>query len=179
MKTAHDVLDFWRAAGPGKWWKKDNAFDASIRSDFEETHLKASQGGLDDWLEAPETSLGLIIVLDQFTRNLFRNSARAFENDPKCLAIAKTAIELDFDKSGPQDLLAFYYLPLMHSEALEDQKLCLKLMEKTGLKPNIKAAIEHLDIIERFGRFPHRNKVLSRTSTPEEIAFLDDGGFAG
>lgn len=179
MKTAQDVLNFWRDAGPSKWWKKDDAFDASIRQKFEKTHQAASHGTLDSWIDRPEPALALIIVLDQFTRNLNRNSAAAFPNDAKCLALAKHAINMGHDKQAPQDLLAFFYLPLMHSEVIEDQRLCLSLMQKTGLKPNIKAAEEHLDIIERFGRFPHRNKVLGRTSTAEEIAFLEAGGFSG
>jgi len=179
MKTSQDILDFWRDAGPSKWWKKDDAFDAVIRSQFEQTHTAASQGQFDDWIETPDGALALIIMLDQFSRNLFRNSPLAFSNDEKCLALTKDAIGRSHDKQYGADLLAFFYLPLMHSEALEDQETCLALMLEAGLTPNIKAAEEHLDIITRFGRFPHRNTVLGRVSTPKEIAFLEGGGFSG
>ncbi len=173
------VTDFWAAAGAKKWWQKDDAFDAEIRARFSDTLQAAQSGHLDHWQDTPDSTLALILVLDQFTRNLNRNSPDAYANDPKALATAKAAIQRGDDRHMRDDLRVFTYLPLMHSENIEDQRRCLAHMEATGLEGNIKAAREHLDIIERFGRFPHRNAVLGRKTTPEEQAFLDEGGFKG
>ncbi len=136
-------------------------------------------GDLDHWQDTPDGALALILVLDQFTRNLNRNSPDAYANDNRALAVAKAAIQRGDDQRMRDDISVFVYLPLMHSENIEDQRRCLAHMEATGLEGNIKAAREHLDIIERFDRFPHRNAVLGRDTTPEEQAFLDEGGFKG
>ncbi len=175
----HTVTDFWADAGPKKWWTKNDAFDADIRTRFGAT-LKAAEGGdLDHWQDTPNGTLALILVLDQFTRNLNRNSPDAYANDNKALAVAKAAIQRGDDQRMRNDIMVFTYLPLMHSENIEDQRRCLAHMEATGLEGNIKAAREHLDIIERFSRFPHRNAALGRKTMPEEQAFLDAGGFKG
>ncbi|MEL6750873.1 MAG: DUF924 family protein [Pseudomonadota bacterium] len=177
--TPDDVLNFWVEAGTEKWWTKDDAFDTAIRDAFAHTLRKAERGELDHWQETPNGTLALIILLDQFTRNLNRNSAKAFKNDPKALAVAEAALDRGDDKRMRNGIMMFAYMPLMHSENLADQRHCLALMEATGLEPNMEAAHEHLDIIERFGRFPHRNNVLGRETTAEEQAFLDAGGFSG
>lgn len=177
--TPQSVLDFWVNAGPSRWWKKNQQFDADIARLFGGTHLEAASGLLEDWRETPDTTLALVLVLDQFSRNLFRNDPRAFAQDPYCCSIVKAAMENGTDRQARDDINEFFYLPLMHSEDISDQKLCLTEMERLGKVGNIKAAKEHLDIIEKFGRFPHRNAVLGRKTSAAEQAFLDAGGFAG
>lgn len=178
MTDAAEILKFWSEAGPDKWYKKDDAFDAAIRARFLETYEAASAGALDVWAGTAEGALALVIVLDQFPRNLFRNDARAFAADARALAVANAAIAAGFDSRIAPPMQQFFYLPLMHSEALADQERCVDLFAG-GAEENRKYAIIHRDVIARFGRFPHRNAVLGRETTPEEQAFLDQGGFAG
>ena len=173
-----DVLAFWRAAGPDKWFKKDEAFDAEIRRRFLATYEAAAAGAL-GWDETPEGALALLIVLDQFPRNMFRGSARAFAADPLARKIAAQAIERGFDRQVAVPERGFFYLPFEHSETLADQERCVALNRASGDADALKWAELHADIIRRFGRFPHRNAVLGRVTTPEEQAFLDGGGFAG
>jgi uncharacterized protein (DUF924 family) len=173
------VLAFWRAAGPDKWFKKDTAFDDEIRARFLATYEAAAAGGLADWERTPEGALALTIVLDQFPRNMFRGSARAFAADPLARAVAERALSRGFDTPMALRDRQFFYLPFEHSEALADQERCCALFLATGDAELAKWAELHADIIRRFGRFPHRNPVLGRTTTPEEQAFLDSGGFAG
>ncbi|MEL7228945.1 MAG: DUF924 family protein [Pseudomonadota bacterium] len=177
--TPEEIINFWRAAGPKKWWRKAEDFDAAIATRFGDTHKAARKGTLDHWADEPNAMLALILVLDQFTRNLHRNSADAFAQDAKGLSLAKRAVAKGHDAKMPEDLRSFCYLPFMHSEELADQETCIALMEAHGGEDNIKAAREHRDIIAKFGRFPHRNPVLGRAMTDEEQAFLDDGGFKG
>jgi len=178
MTTAAEILEFWTAAGPAKWYAKDDAFDAAIQARFKTTYEAAAKGACDDWASTPEGALALVIVLDQFPRNMFRDDARAFATDAKARGIANAAIEKGFDSKIAAPLNQFFFLPLMHSEHLADQDRCVAAF--TGGAPdNRKYAEIHRDIIARFGRFPHRNAVLGRTTTPEEQAFLDQGGFAG
>ena len=177
--SPRDVLDFWIKAGPKKWWKKDADFDQQIASQFGETYRLACDGQLDHWSQSPEGALALILVLDQFSRNLHRNSPLAFAQDDRCVDLVKQQIASGNDRKMPSEINEFCYLPLMHSEALDDQDLCLAQMQRLDKEGNIKAAVEHRDIIERFGRFPHRNKVLGRETTTAEQRFLDEGGFAG
>ena len=127
----------------------------------------------------PEGALALLILLDQFPRNMFRGAARAFATDPLARAIAAGALLKGFDAQVPPEMRGFFYLPFMHSEDLADQERCVALYQAAGDADGLKWAQEHADIIRRFGRFPHRNAVLGRASTPEEQAFLDSGGFAG
>ena len=178
-KTPQDVLDFWLEAGPEKWWKKDAALDAAILEQFGETHEQAAGGALDDWENDPESALALIIILDQFSRNLYRNDPRAFAQDDKCLGVVKRLMASGGDRKLSLPLVQFVYLPLMHSENLDHQETCLAELTRLDLPLNVKAAIEHRDIIRDFGRFPHRNGVLGRKTTPAEQKFLDDGGFKG
>jgi uncharacterized protein (DUF924 family) len=174
-----DVLAFWRAAGPDKWFEKDAAFDAEIAARFGQTYEAAAAGRLDAWASTAEGALALLIVLDQFPRNMFRGEARAFAADPQALAIAGQAIVHGFDKQVARGECGFFYLPFMHSEKLTDQERCVALGRRLGNDDFTKYAELHEDIIRRFGRFPHRNTVLGRATTPEEQAFLDAGGFAG
>jgi len=178
--TPNAILAFWLEAGPKNWWGKDDAFDAEIAERFGDIHADAMAGRLDAWPLTANGALALIIVLDQFSRNLFRDDARAFAADHIALAMADAALAESFDHQVENALRAFFYLPFMHSERLADQERCVALFETlAGAEENLKFAIIHRDVIARFGRFPHRNAVLGRTTTPEEQAFLDSGGFAG
>jgi uncharacterized protein (DUF924 family) len=173
-----EVVAFWKAAGPKKWFAKDAAFDAEIRDRFLETHFAAARRELDGWAVTAEGALALLILLDQFPRNLFRGSGHAFATDPLARGYATSALEAGFDRDYPQELRCFFYLPLEHSERLEDQERSVLLT--ADLSDNDRRyAIIHRDIIARFGRFPHRNACLGRATTEEEQAFLDAGGFAG
>ena len=177
VATAKQVLAFWKKAGPKRWFKADPKFDHEILDRFLVTHQAAELGKLASWEEAAESALAFVIVLDQFPRNMFRGTARAFATDPLALAAAKRAVERGFDRKIKSPEKAFFYLPFEHSENLADQETALKLYEATGNKENVRWAKLHYDTIKRFGRFPHRNEILGRVSTAEEIAFLDGGGF--
>jgi uncharacterized protein (DUF924 family) len=175
----HDILEFWRAAGPARWFSKDQAFDEEIRERFATLHETAARGVFNSWQDAPESALALVIVLDQFPRNIYRDDLRAYSTDGQARAIARRAINRGFDQKVPTADRRFFYLPFMHSEALADQYRCIDLCRAAGDDEGLKYAEVHADIIRRFGRFPHRNKALGRRTTPEEQAFLDGGGFAG
>jgi len=179
MKTPHDVLTFWSDAGPERWYEKDAAFDADMERQFLATWELASKGELSTWEDTDEGTLALLIVLDQFSRNLFRGDVRAFQNDPMAREIANRAIARGVDQRIDAALREFIYMPFEHSEDLTDQKRSVALFRATENGDNLKWAILHLEIIEKFGRFPHRNKVLGRVSSPEEEAYLADGGFSG
>jgi uncharacterized protein (DUF924 family) len=178
LATPQIVLAFWRAAGPDKWFEKDADFDAEISWRFRKTYEAAAAGEL-AWDEDPQGALALVIVLDQFPRNMFRNSIRAFAADPLARKVAARAIARGFDHAVPIPERMFFYLPFEHSENLADQDRCVALNRASGDAEAIKWAELHADIIRRFGRFPHRNAALGRTTTAEEQAFLDSGGFAG
>lgn len=180
---ASAVLDFWFATGtpeadrPRKaWWTRDDAFDSEIRQRFAALHDRARGGLLEAWRESSETALALVIVLDQFSRNLMRGSANAFACDPYALTVAKGAIAKTFHEQLIPIRRQFFYLPLMHSEALLDQRQCVALFEALTELPDwqnsISSARRHRDIVARFGRFPHRNQVLGRRSTDAEAKFL-------
>jgi uncharacterized protein (DUF924 family) len=173
------VIAFWRDAGPDKWFTKDDAFDREIRERFLATHEAAAIGRLSDWERDAQGALALMILLDQFPRNMFRGDARTFATDPLARAIASRAIDKGFDRAVPDNMRSFFYLPFQHSEMLADQERSLALYRATGDANNIKWADIHADIIRKFGRFPHRNAVLGRQTTAEEQAFLDGGGFKG
>ena len=174
-----DVLAFWRAAGEQKWFAKNDAFDAEIKSRFLPTYEAAAKGALSDWEATPEGALALTIVLDQFPRNMFRRDARAFAADAAARAVADRALARGFDRQVPEDQRLFFYLPFEHSEAMADQDRCCALIKALGNPDLLHWAELHADIIRRFGRFPHRNAVLGRTTTPAEKAYLDADGFAG
>jgi uncharacterized protein (DUF924 family) len=177
--TAAEIVRFWTEAGPDRWFTKDDAFDAEIRRRFLATHEAAAAGKLASWEQSAEGALALLILLDQFPRNMFRGSARAFATDAQARAITASALLRGFDAQVPSDLRAFFYLPFEHSEDMADQDRGVALYTAAGDTDGLKWAQIHHDIIRRFGRFPHRNAVLGRATTAEEQAFLDDGGFAG
>lgn len=174
-----EIIRFWENAGPDKWFAKDEAFDAAIRARFLAAHERAARCEFAHWAASAEGALALLLLLDQFPRNLFRDSPHAFATDGLARQIARAALAQGFDRDVAEPLQSFFYLPFMHSEVAEDQALCVRLCDRPGLENNHKFALVHLDIIERFGRFPHRNAVMGRVTTAEEQAFLDSGGFAG
>lgn len=174
---AADLLAFWKDAGQKRWFTEDEAFDATLRDRFLAQHERAAAGKLDaTWTRDGESALALVILLDQFPRNAFRGTARAFATDASARGIADRALAAWFDVAVPEELRFFFYLPFQHSESLTDQDRSVALHERIGMP---EWAIKHREIIRRFGRFPHRNAVLGRTTTAEEQAFLDAGGFAG
>jgi len=174
-----DVVTFWTEAGPKAWYKKSQAFDAQIRERFEALHHAAARGELDHWANTAEGALALLLLLDQFPRNLYRGSPHAFATDPLARKIARAAVDQGFDKQVAPELRQFYYLPFEHSEHLEDQDRSVALCAASGDADLLKWARLHRDIIARFGRFPHRNASLARTTTEPEEAFLKGGGFSG
>lgn len=174
--SATEVLTFWKEAGPGKWFKKNPAFDDEIRARFESAHFTAARRELDHWADTAEGCLALLLLLDQFPRNLWRNSAHAFATDSLARMFAERAVAAGFDKAVAPELRNFFHLPFEHSEALADQDRAVALAVDADA---LKWAEIHRDIILRFGRFPHRNAALGRQTTVEEQAFLDAGGFSG
>lgn len=173
-----EILFFWREAGYEKWFRKDDAFDAEFRQRFLDLHFSAARRELDRWMENAESALALILLLDQLPRNCFRGTAHMYATDPLALRFALAAIGKGYDRKVERDLRLFFYLPLSHAENLAMQERAVELNREIG-EETTKHAIEHRDIVKRFGRFPHRNKILGRETTAEEQKFLDDGGFAG
>ncbi len=175
---ARAVVDFWRAAGPGLWFAKDTEFDRRFRERFLWLYLAATRGELADWSKTPEGAMALVILLDQFPRNAFRNTPRMYATDAMARKIADAALKAGHDQAVEPALRLFFYLPFGHSENLADQERSVALSEALG-EPNLSHAKRHRDIIRRFGRFPHRNPILGRAMTPEEQRYLDEGGYAG
>ena len=173
-----DVVAFWKEAGPEKWFRKDAEFDRAIADRFGALHAQAAAGTKNDWAATPEGALALLLVLDQFSRNMFRGTPKAFSQDEMALAIAIKAVDAGFDQKLPQELRFFMYLPFEHAESIADQERCVLLVHASAPLA-LPYALEHERIIRRFGRFPHRNPILGRHMTPAEQAFLDGGGFAG
>ena len=177
--TPADILNFWREAGRDRWYRHDDMFDVEVCRRFLGLWQQAAAGELSAWEATDEGALALTIVLDQFPRNIFRHDARAYESDAQARDVAARAIGRGVDRRIDPVLLEFLYLPFMHSEHLPDQLRCVELFGGTANTENQEYAEQHADIIRRFGRFPHRNRTLGRETTPEEQAFLDDGGFSG
>jgi uncharacterized protein (DUF924 family) len=173
----NNILRFWfEDTDPAKWWAKDDAFDQLIRVKFSEVHAQAVRCELFAWRAEARGRLAEIIVLDQFSRNMFRGSPLAFAGDALALALAQEAISAKADAALSPVERAFLYLPYMHSESLKIHAVALELYRKNGIQHNLDYAIRHRQIIERFGRYPHRNAVLGRQSTAEEIEFLKQPG---
>lgn len=172
------VLRFWfEEATPEQWWKKDPGFDAEIRRRFAGLHARAAAGDLDGWAESAEGALALILVLDQFSRNIYRDDPRAWAQDAAALAVARRAVEQGFDTAfGDRDRRVFFYMPFEHSEDIADQYESVRLISALGDAEYTEFAEAHREIVERFGRFPHRNAVLGRKSTAEEVEFLKQPG---
>lgn len=196
MSASHeDVLAFWfgeldqqglaSKETTARWFRKSDAFDEEIRSRFGALHAEIARGEREDWLAAPRSRLAYVIVLDQFSRNMFRGTSEMFASDAKALAAAKLSIDAGDDRRHPDAERTFLYMPLMHAESLAEQDCCIELFRALAdeaaasgvVAPNnTEYAIKHRDIVARFGRFPHRNELLGRTSTEEETAFLKEPG---
>jgi len=175
--TYPQVIDFWfEEIEPAMRWKKDPAFDALLVERFSETHTRACRCELFEWRRQPQGRLAEIIVLDQFSRNMFRDSALAFANDALALALAQEAIACGADQGLTQVQRSFLYMPFMHSESLRIHELAVELFRNNGIENNLNFEFKHKKIIEKFGRYPHRNKVLGRQSTTEELEFLTGSG---
>ena len=172
-----EILRFWfEEIDPSKWWAKDDAFDELIRVKFSQAHARATRCELFAWRSAAKGRLAEIIVLDQFSRNMFRGSPLAFASDALALALAQEAISAKAEEALSPVERTFLYLPFMHSESLQIHAVALELYRKNGIQRNLDYAIRHRQIIERFGRYPHRNAILGRQSTNEEIEFLKQPG---
>lgn len=173
IKTAQDVLDFWFSPDmEPHWFAKSDAIDARIRDQFAATYEAAHRRELDHWAETPDGALALIVVLDQFPRNIFRSTGRAFESNDIALDHARAAVDAGFDQNLDTRQRAFLYLPFEHSEDLPDQTRSVELFEALGDPGYLDYAVQHRDIIQKFGRFPHRNAALDRQNTPDEDEFL-------
>lgn len=178
--SIRDVLDFWflplddpeHGKRRDLWWQSTPAFDAEIRDRFADASARGIAGGLDAWTRSPDGALALTLLCDQFPRNLHRRSARAFEGDAKAREIARLALARAYPTVFPVKMRQFFYMPFQHSEALADQELACALFESCDDPDSMKYAIEHRDIVARFGRFPHRNEVLGRPSSDAEREYL-------
>ena len=183
MEQAKEIVEFWIAAGPKRWFRRDPDFDWEIRQRFEIVHLEAARGEHLGWRADARGALALLILLDQFPRNMYRGTARAFATDPLARTVAKEALSNGFDLHVALELQTFFYLPVEHDESRASQAKAVKLFEayvgRGGDESYLRFARLHADLVERFGRFPHRNTTLGRTSTPDELAYLAGGGFKG
>lgn len=178
MLDAHAVVQFWREAGPKRWFAKDPEFDRRFCERFLSWYEAAARGELAAWLRTPESSLALVLLLDQFPRNAFRGTPRMYVTDELARDMANRAIELGHDRRVDEPMQFFFYLPFGHSENLADQERCVRLNARFDAEHR-KHAEGHAEIVRRFGRFPHRNPILGRDSSAEELKFLAEGGFAG
>lgn len=176
MSDPNDVIAFWRQAGEFKWFNGGEAFDAECRARWTDAHFAAARREYEHWMDTADGALALLILLDQIPRNIFRGSAHAFATDGLALHYARRAVDAKQDREVDAGLCAFVYLPFEHSEDMADQRRSVALFEPLGNTEYTKYAYAHLDVIEKFGRFPHRNRALGRISTPAEQAWLDAGG---
>lgn len=173
------VLAFWKQAGErGLWFEKDEAFDQDFRDRFLALHMASAARSHDEWMASPDGALALLILLDQFPRNAFRGTAHMYATDPLARHHARAAHAAGYFARVEEGLRVFLCLPFSHSEDMADQELAVALNERLG-EPWLPHALQHRDIIRRFGRFPHRNPLLGRASTAEEQAYLAEGGFGG
>lgn len=171
--TSLEINNFWfRELKPRQWFTKDTALDAEIKRRFGEVHQRTAQGESSSWRQTPEGRLAEILVLDQFSRNIFRDEAQAFACDPLALTLAQEAVQVRADKELRVDQRVFIYMPFMHSESKAAHETAVQLFSAPGLEYNLNFELRHKAIIDRFGRYPHRNDILGRASTPEEIEFL-------
>ena len=173
----NDILTFWfHEIEPKQWWKKDKKFDDLVRYRFLKIHSLAIKSQLTSWQTSEKGRLAEIIVIDQFSRNIFRNKREAFNSDYLALFLSKEILRLGLYQKFNKNEKIFAFMPFMHSEIFEDQIISLNLYSNLGIKENFHSALKHFNIIRKFGRFPHRNKILNRKSTDEELAFLKTPG---
>lgn len=172
-----DVIDFWfDPQVKPLWFKKSEEFDRQIKERFEAVYLRAKTGELDKWRDSSLSTLALVIILDQFPRNMYRQTPQAFGTDDMAIALTKYALDRNYQTSLTEEQQVFLYMPLMHSESRDDQALSVEIFSKLGRENNLKFARKHQEIIARFGRFPHRNQIIGRKSTPAEEEFLTQPG---
>ncbi len=176
QQQAVDILFFWWQAGPERWFSSNAAFDRQIADRFMGTYHHAASGELDHWEAAPHGALALLIVLDQLPRNMFRETPRAFATDSKALAMSRKAVARRDHLAYPVPARQFFFLPFEHAEDMEAQTIAVDHFRKYGDEQGYFYALLHMDVIRRFGRFPHRNKILGRKNTAAEEAFLKEGG---
>jgi len=175
----NDILSFWfEEIDPSKWWVKDEKFDEHIKQQFLELHTSANKGELFEWRNTAKGRLAEIIILDQFSRNMFRDTAQAFSSDPLALALSQEAILAGGHIKLSQIERSFLYMPFMHSESLIIHETAVKLYKENGIESNFDFELRHKAIIKQFGRYPHRNNILARASTDAEIEFLKQPGSA-
>ncbi len=168
-----EIIDFWFSDDVQKFWFNSTPeFDRLLRERFQETWELAGRGELDHWMQSAEGCLALVIVLDQFPLNMFRGLAQGYATEARSREVAQAAIEQGFDQPLAPGQRSFLYMPFMHSEDLADQQLSMRLFAQPGLEGNLRFALHHHGIVEKFGRFPHRNEVLGRRSSPAEIDYL-------
>lgn len=179
IATPQEIVGFWREAGPDRWFSPDAGFDAAIRERFLESYEAAARGDLNEWELQPEGSLALLLLLDQFPRNLFRGERRAYATDATALLLAERAIDRGHDRGVEEALRRFFYMPFMHAEDRAAQERAVALCETLDDAESLTWARHHAEIVARFDRFPHRNAVLGRATTPEEARFLEEDGFRG
>ena len=171
------VVHFWfDEIAPKQWWARDPTFDASLARRFGATHSAATRCELYAWREHPTGRLAEVIVLDQFSRNIYRDDPRSFAFDPLALCLAQEAVRIDADQALTKERRVFLYMPFMHSESGAMHEWALRLLTAPGLESTLDSERRHKAIIDRFGRYPHRNRILGRTSTPEELEFLTHEG---
>ncbi len=171
--TPEAILDYWYSVDMKKaWFQSTPEIDTQIRDNYEYLWEQAAAGALNHWAETPDGALALVIVLDQFPLNMFRDQARSFQTEQLAVQVTRQAIKRGFDRKITQNRLSFLFMPLMHSENMVDQELSVQLFEQTKLDDNIRFARHHRDIIRKFGRFPHRNPILKRQSSHEELEYL-------
>ena len=176
--AAKEVVAFWEGAGPALWFAKDDAFDRRFRERFLALHEAAARGELDHWNATPAGALALVVLLDQFPRNAFRDTPRMYATDAAARRLAAAAIDTGHDRAVALDLQKFFYLPFGHSEELTDQERAVELCGRLGGR-DLQQALHHREIVRRFGRFPHRNAILGRATTSEEQDYLANGGYTG
>lgn len=178
---AESIIEFWYSDRiKSQWFNSTVELDQEIKDSYESVWMAVSAGEYDNWQDSSTGSLALVIILDQFPLNMFRGKIESFKTEAKAIEVAKHAISQKQDQQLDKDKLAFLYLPLMHSENMNDQNYSVELFEKAGLLENAKFAKHHRDIVQRFGRFPHRNIILGRNSTQAELDYLtSDEAFKG
>lgn len=174
MIKPEEIIQFWYSEPVNKhWFNSTPEIDVLISKKYKSLWYQALEGELDSWGKNPEKCLALIILLDQFPLNMFRGKAESFATEAKAIELVLYGIEQGYDKQLSKSQLSFFYIPLMHSESIAHQKLSVEKFEQAGLKENIRFAMHHLRIVEQFGRFPHRNKILGRVSTQLELDYLN------
>lgn len=179
LLTPLDITGFWLGLEEQAYWQKNDEFDDLIRKNYGRVLEQAKNGAMDNWCGDRDGTLALTIVLDQFSRNIHRGTLDMFSADEQARAVANYAMVSELIRDFNEDERRWFVMPFMHSELLRDQKFCVAMCQRYELKATMPHAVTHREIIKEFGRFPHRNAILGRESTPQEIAFLKSGGFAG